>query len=626
VTTDPGGGRDVHDGGHGKEQGKAMPVASRQIPAARRTLRLLLAVTVVAGLSALGVLADPALVAAGTPGWSPTPTPIPANAGADPFVFESGISCDSTTSCIAVGQYSDTNGYSYHHGLIDTLSGGAWRAVDAPLPANAGNDSDGLENALLYQASCGSTTSCVAVGTYRDTDGHHAGVIDTLSGGTWTAIQAPQPADAGTDGDGHANSYLNDVVCTSPSSCVAVGAYTDNQGFTFGLIDTLAGGTWTATAAPEPPDAGSGSEQAGNLSAVACPSAGTCMVVGGYVDTNGFLAGMVDSEAGGTWSATGLPEPANAGTDGDFHQYASVGHLDCVSGADCVAAGVYDDTSGFRYGLIDTLSGGAWTTVQAPQPADSGTDGDGKQLVQLAAVGCSDTVDCAVAGEYEDASGYDQGLLEVLSAGVWTATEAPVPPGAGTDGDGQQSVVLNGVTCPLTTSCTAAGAYRDSSGFSHGLFEVSAGTTWTPVPGPEPAGGGTDGDGDQDAAFQAIACAMTTCFAAGGYETNAGDAEGLLASVAGLYVTTSFLPGASPGVAYSTQLEATGGPAPYRWHRVSGTLPKGMKLQREGLLTGTPSVRQAPGLFTFTVEVKTTKVRGVPVASATQTLTLSTQS
>jgi hypothetical protein len=79
-------------------------------------------------------------------------------------------------------------------------------------------------------------------------------------------------------------------------------------------------------------------------------------------------------------------------------------------------------------------------------------------------------------GYYTDSSGNQQGLIETLSGGTWTATTAPagtLSPTAGTDPE----VDFNSVSCPATGSCVAVGGYNDSSGNQQGLIETQSSTT-----------------------------------------------------------------------------------------------------------------------------------------------------
>jgi hypothetical protein len=65
-------------------------------------------------------------------------------------------------------------------------------------------------------------------------------------------------------------------------------------------------------------------------------------------------------------------------------------------------------------------------------------------------------------------------------------------------------------------------------------------------------------------------------------------------------ISTTSLPSATAGAAYSNSLNATGGTAPYTWTLPSGSLPAGITLQSGGSLSGTTS---KTGLFSITVGV-----------------------
>jgi hypothetical protein len=67
-----------------------------------------------------------------------------------------------------------------------------------------------------------------------------------------------------------------------------------------------------------------------------------------------------------------------------------------------------------------------------------------------------------------------------------------------------------------------------------------------------------------------------------------------------LMVTTSSLPAATLGTAYSASLSASGGRAPLSWSVSAGSLPAGLSVSSGGTISGTPT---APGTSTFTVTV-----------------------
>jgi Putative Ig domain len=85
-----------------------------------------------------------------------------------------------------------------------------------------------------------------------------------------------------------------------------------------------------------------------------------------------------------------------------------------------------------------------------------------------------------------------------------------------------------------------------------------------------------------------------------------------------LSITTSSLPNAQVGVAYSATLAATGGTAPYTWSLTSGILPPGISLDTTtGMLSGTPS----GGAYGATL-VLAVKDAASPAHAASATLTL----
>lgn len=94
-------------------------------------------------------------------------------------------------------------------------------------------------------------------------------------------------------------------------------------------------------------------------------------------------------------------------------------------------------------------------------------------------------------------------------------------------------------------------------------------------------------------------------------------------TVLGFHITTGSLPPATPGTAYSEQLEAAGGVTPYTWHKASGRLPHGLTVSPSGLLAGTVSAKVKAGSFTFKVSVTDSMSRHHEKATATFTLDVS---
>jgi hypothetical protein len=71
--------------------------------------------------------------------------------------------------------------------------------------------------------------------------------------------------------------------------------------------------------------------------------------------------------------------------------------------------------------------------------------------------------------------------------------------------------------------------------------------------------------------------------------------------ISALGIATSSLPNGTVGMAYSQSLSATGGTGPYTWTMTSGTLPAGLALSPNGVISGTPTTAGGPTSITFQV-------------------------
>lgn len=250
--------------------------------------------------------------------WTPTSPPLPANAFRG-FAELSGVSCASTTVCIAVGYYPD-NVSAYARPLAETLVDGVWTPTTLPLP-------DEAFEARLDSASCVSATACTAYGSYMAADGSLLPLVETLVGSVWTPTSLPLP-------DGEQTFYQSGgVSCASATTCTATGTYIDANGVTLPFAASLAAGVWTSTKLPLPVDSALG----GQSLAVSCASATTCTAVGSAGDLP-----LVQTLAGGVWTATSAPLPAEA-TGGTLYG------VSCVSTTDCTASGEHH-SSAYPYG------------------------------------------------------------------------------------------------------------------------------------------------------------------------------------------------------------------------------------------------------------------------------------
>jgi Cutinase len=412
--------------------------------------------------------------------WSAAAAPLPTGAmpGSEQFPYGDTVACPSASWCVAAGDDADRSGHP--QGLLLMKQGKVWTAATAPLPAGAPKNS----TVNLTSVACSSASWCVAVGVYQYGAGAGGGgLILTWSGNTWTATEAPlpppDPGDQSRDGD------LVSVACPSPSSCVAVGTYVDydptaGEGVGRGLLLTWSGTSWTATQPPLPAGAERGSARFTLLNAdVACASASWCTAIGEYYGKSSTEQGLILTWSGNTWSAIKAPTPPGTNlSQGDIE----LDSVACPSASSCTVLGGYQDSSGRSYGLILTGASSAWTptktteslfAVACPSVSSCIIGGDGVVLVGagtnwktinappaaagtlLASVACPSTTPCAVAAQ----SPQNDGLQIVAGSGPnWTAFDV-VPPG-GINGQ----AVLTTIACPSPSTCVAVGDLSGASG------------------------------------------------------------------------------------------------------------------------------------------------------------------
>ena len=116
---------------------------------------------------------------------------MPPDAATDPQAFLIAVECPAADTCVSVGSYERAGGAQY--ALAETLSGGVWKPVAPPLPADAVADPD----ASLVDISCVGPSFCVAVGGYKNASGS-VPLVSTWNGSTWSSVGPGLPAGATT--------------------------------------------------------------------------------------------------------------------------------------------------------------------------------------------------------------------------------------------------------------------------------------------------------------------------------------------------------------------------------------------------------------------------------------------
>ena len=128
----------------------------------------------------------------------------------------SGVSCTSSTSCIAVGTHQSG---SLNQTLVEASNSTSWSIVGSP------NASSSPAN-LLVGVSCTGSASCTAIGYYVggyyiDATAYQT-LVESWNGTRWSIVASANTS-AGQ------NNYLYDVSCVSSTSCAAVGFYNNSS-------------------------------------------------------------------------------------------------------------------------------------------------------------------------------------------------------------------------------------------------------------------------------------------------------------------------------------------------------------------------------------------------------------
>lgn len=478
-----------------------------------------------AGALAVGLAlgAIPAAAADGTPRRAPLAS---ATSRTNRFL---NVACAMGGSCVAVGSYSTAAGTA---ALLDVEASSTWSVTAAPLPADA--SSTNTVN-VLYAVACPSSGECVAVGQASIPSGA-AALLDVEAGGTWTNVAVPLPADASTTAP---TNSLSALTCSSVGKCVAVGSYLDTGGNQQALLVVESSGIWSGVAVPLPADASTTSPN-NSLDAVSCEDATDCAAGGSYVTTAGQQQALLEVSASGTWSDVVVPLPANASTTATAN---TIDAVSCPAVGGCLAAGSYVDNGGDQQVLLEAATAGSWANVTAPLPSDSSST---PNLNGLSSIACASPSSCTAVGVYQNEDGYQEVLIDTLTAATWSAMTAPLPPDANVT---EPFDSLSAVACPAAGNCIAVGFYSNTAKgylYPQALLELEVNGTWQVGSVQLPTDASTQ---LPYSLLSSVTCvSILGCAAAGLYSDKYGDTQALLDQLGYALIPIPIVPGAPTAV------------------------------------------------------------------------------
>jgi hypothetical protein len=271
------------------------------------------------------------------------------------------VSCDSDTSCIAVGNYSTKQ---WSRTLTEQWNGTSWNIVASPNPP-------GQTLATMASVTCSSSASCVAVGNYSTKQWSRT-LIEQWNGTSWNIVASPNPP-------GQTYAALDGITCPSSTSCFAVGNDSTKQ-WSRTLVEHWNGTSWAIVSSPNPPG-----HSFAIVGSISCPGTTSCLAVGFFM-TGASTKTLVEQWNGSRWSIAASPNPAPG-----LLEFAGLGAVACAGSADCYAVGFAVAGVGSR-ALIEHWNGTSWAIETSP--SQSG----GADFPALLGVACTTGTNCHAVG------------------------------------------------------------------------------------------------------------------------------------------------------------------------------------------------------------------------------------
>lgn len=403
--------------------------------------------------------------------WNGTAWSLKAAPSPSTLAYLRGVSCTAANACTAVGGYGP--GFA-NRPLVARWNGSSWSRETVTPPT-------GTADAILTAVSCISSTSCTGVGSYITTAFHNnLTLAEHWDGSSWSQQATPNPS-------GSTDSGLNGISCVGATSCYAVGDYNSTSSSEPSAImaEHWDGTSWTLQTMATPPGA-----TAADLEAVACSADTACTAVGGYA-TSGTTANLTLAERwnGSSWTTQTTVNPTSGSP--------SFNGVSCPTATDCIATGSPENLAAAP--LVEQWDGTTWTIQSAPSVA-------GANVSDLLAVSCTAASACAAVGLASDFNVAPLTLAESWDGINWSIRTTVNKPGA-------QSTYLSGVACTATPSCAAVGYTTTSKGVQQTLAVTWDGTAWTLRTTPSPS--------STAATFHSVSCtAPSACTAVGNYENS----------------------------------------------------------------------------------------------------------
>jgi hypothetical protein len=372
----------------------------------------------------------------------------------------SGLACPATGDCTVAGYFVAANGSS--QAFLATETNGVWG--NAQQLANTGFLSANGASSFVTALSCHSVGNCVVGGSYSDSNGAFQAFVATASNGVWTNAAVLPGATALNVGATTSNlgAGVSSIDCSTAEDCVAAGSYMDPNGVEQSFVATETNDLWqNAVEVPGTASLNAGGTTSNNgsyTSQLACPTTGSCSLVGSYTDVSGVQQAYETNQNNGSWqNAVAIPGLLTLGSGAPAGVDVEVDQMSCPSAGNCAVGGVYTDASGNGQAFVENEVSGAWGVAQeVPGTASLNVGG----LALVVTVSCFSAGNCAAGGFISETNSTAQAFVVNEVAGTWGTME--IVPSLSQYNNGGYAGVTS-MACVANNQCLAGGFYSPSS-------------------------------------------------------------------------------------------------------------------------------------------------------------------
>jgi hypothetical protein len=259
--------------------------------------------------------------------WKVQAVPSPNGEKASHFT---GVSCTSSTDCIAVGTTGrNGEGSEYSATFAEQWNGTEWSLQATVNPAEVQDDD-------MWGVSCSSSTACMATGY---TFGKHAlPLAESWNGKEWKLLSVPIPSEADV------GILEGGVSCTSSTACTATGQYQIGEVSKGYLLAERWNGTeWKVQSVPVP----SPEQDGAYFHGTSCTEATACTAVGTWITEGGAPRTFAETWNSLEWSVQPTPTPSGGSKAWEFRG------VSCTTTVLCTAVGNYKPETGNQTVPVD---------------------------------------------------------------------------------------------------------------------------------------------------------------------------------------------------------------------------------------------------------------------------------